>query len=63
MVTIGQRGVTQDWQRIKFYGKSTDQKPLVEFSGEKIGNASMFYEMDTKKSFLYDEEMHEWIEQ
>lgn len=33
-----------------FYGLSTDVKPVG------VGNASSFYEMDTKKLFMFDEE-------
>ena len=27
-----------------------------------IGNASTYYEMDSKKLFIYDEENHQWFE-
>lgn len=41
----------------EMYGRSTDEKPT------NVGNASTFYEMDTKKVFLFDEEKKTWIEQ
>ena len=41
----------------ELYGLSTDEKPI------DVGNASAFYEMDTKKVFLFDEENKTWIEQ
>lgn len=39
------------------YGLSTDEKPT------DVENASTFYEMDTKKIFLFDAENHRWLEQ
>lgn len=49
----------------ELYGLSTDEKPMGYLSKEqaKLGNGSSFYEMDTKKIFLYDEENKRWIEQ
>ena len=38
-------------------GLSTDEKPL------NVGNASTFYEMDTKKVFMFDAENKKWHEQ
>lgn len=63
MITLEQRGQKQNWNTLKLFGKSTDTKPTHEVKGEKIGNASTFYEMDTKKLFMYDEETHDWIPQ
>lgn len=40
-----------------FIGPSTDTKPV------NVKNASTFYEMDTKKLFLFDEENGVWLEQ
>lgn len=37
-------------------GLSTDQKPT------NVCNASIFYEMDTKKMFVFDAENHVWHE-
>ena len=36
------------------YGKSTDVKPT-----NRIGNGSVFYEIDTSKTYLFDEEHKE----
>ena len=36
------------------YGKSTDVKPT-----ERIGNGSVFHEIDTSKTYLFDEEHKE----
>lgn len=38
-------------------GLSTDTKPT------DVPNASTFYEMDTKKIFLFDEQNKRWLEQ
>lgn len=39
------------------YGLSTDTKPT------DVGNASTFYEMDTRKLFMFDAENGIWLEQ
>ncbi len=43
----------------EFYGLSTDDKAKAE----DPRNADVFYEMDTKKIFLYDQENGRWLEQ
>lgn len=43
--------------RAEIHGKSTDEKPL------NYANASVFYEMDTQKVFMFDAEDKVWIEQ
>lgn len=53
MVTIKHEGNTNT-----YFGLSTDTKP----SGTGL-NGSFYYEMDTKKVFLYDEENSRWIAQ
>lgn len=40
-----------------FYGLYTDVKPT------DANNADIFYEMDTKKVFLFDAENKVWLEQ
>lgn len=50
--TYGVRCATAD-----MYGLSTDTKPT------NVGNASTFYEMDTKKLFMFDAENDVWLEQ
>lgn len=42
----------------EYYGTSTDTKPV-----DGVNNADMFYEMDTKKLFLFDAENKKWLEQ
>lgn len=44
--------------RGEFYGKAGDVKPT-----EGVKNADIFYEMDTKKGYLFDEETGTWLEQ
>lgn len=40
-----------------FIGLSTDTKPT------DVNNASTFYEMDTKKLYLFDAQNQQWLEQ
>lgn len=47
----------------EFYGLSTDEKPIGHFEGVEVVNGSYFYEMDTKKIYMFDEENQTWIEQ
>lgn len=39
------------------YGLSTDEKPM------DVGNASTFYEMDTKTLYMYDAQNKIWLAQ
>lgn len=39
------------------YGLSTDEKPM------DASNATVFWEMDTGKMFLFDEQNKVWLEQ
>lgn len=45
---------------MELYGLSTDEKPIEKMGTIGIGNASTFYEMDTQKAYIYDEENHKW---
>lgn len=47
----------------EFVGKSTDSKPTVTADGFPVNNGSIFYEMDTKKFYMYDADTNTWIEQ
>ena len=47
---------------MELYGLSTDEKPIKKMGTVFIGNASTYYEMDSKKLFIYDEENHQWFE-
>lgn len=42
----------------EYCGLSTDEKPT-----EKVDNAAVFYEMDTKNLFLFDAQNKVWLEQ
>lgn len=42
---------------VEVYGLSSDEKPT------DVCNASVFYEMDTKKMFMFDEKNQQWLEQ
>lgn len=48
---------TADCVPTDFIGLSTDAKPT------NVNNASTFYEMDTKKLFLFDAQNQLWLEQ
>ena len=41
----------------EYRGLSTDKKPT-----ERVGNGSVFFEMDTCKVFMFDEKAKKWIE-
>ena len=41
----------------EFRGLSTDEKPI-----DRVGNGSVFIEIDTGKVFMFDEENKEWKE-
>ena len=45
----------------EFRGLSTDDKPTT-FEGKKIGNGSIFVEMDTEKIYFYDLHSETWKE-
>ena len=46
-------------QIVELRGLSTDTKP-TEIGGIKVGNGSIFVEIDTGNIFLYDQENEEW---
>lgn len=45
-------------KRSEYFGKSTDTKPTTG-----VMNADIFYEMDTRKVFLFDADDSVWLEQ
>lgn len=47
----------------EFFGLSKDEKPVGKHNGIKIINGSVFTEIDTKKTYMFDEENQAWIEQ
>ena len=49
-------GAIKSVDRVEAYGLSTDTKPT-----QNIANASVFFEMDTREVFFFDEENGHWI--
>lgn len=47
---------------LELVGLAADTKPTSTFKDCKISNGSKFLEMDTKKTYLFDEENTEWKE-
>lgn len=62
MITLNKYADKPDKAYIELYGLSTDNKPIEKFKNTLLKNGSIFYEMDTKKAFIYDEENHQWWE-
>lgn len=62
MVSIKDYGGQPANACMDLFGLSTDEKPLITYEGKQIENASTFYEMDTGKCYLYDEENYRWLE-
>ena len=64
MITI--TGMDKFNNTISMSALSIDVKPIENFEFEnvnyKIRNGSTFYEMDTKKAYMYDEENHLWYD-
>lgn len=60
MISFNRYGdqINRAWMEL--YGLSTDEKPINKFENKYIGNSSTFYEIDTKKAYIYDEENHKW---
>lgn len=58
MVTLNRAAYQSQPRNSDFYGKSTDIKPV-----DGIRNGDVFYEIDTQKVFMFDEETKSWIEQ
>lgn len=62
MITLNKYSDRPNRSYMELYGLSTDEKPVEKFEGTFIGNASTFYCMDNKETFIYDEENHRWLE-
>lgn len=60
MITLNEYGNKTNRVWLELFGLSTDEKPIERFEDIFIGNASTYYEMDTKKAYIYDEENHKW---
>ena len=60
MITVNNTRVNRFEQSIDdLVGLSTDTKPIKA----SIENGSTFYEMDTKKVYMFDKENQIWLEQ
>ena len=62
MITLNKYGNRENRVWLELYGLSTDEKPIEKFDDIFIGNSSKYYEMDTKNTFMYDEENKKWWE-
>ena len=62
MITLNKYSDRPNRSYMELYGLSTDAKPIKKFEGTFIGNASIFYCMDSKETFIYDEENHKWLD-
>ena len=62
MITCNKYADSPNRSWMELYGLSTDKKPIKKMGTVFIGNASTYYEMDSKKLFIYDEENHQWFE-
>ena len=64
MITIG--NIDKFNNTLAIYALSTDVKPLetIKFKGVdyRVTNASTFYEIDTKKTTMFDEENRIWYD-
>ena len=66
MISITKTDTIKDTKEGKIFtgelrGLSTDSKP-TEINGLKIGNGSVFIEIDTENIVFYDGENEEWKE-
>lgn len=62
MITLNKYGNRENRVWLELYGLSTDEKSIEKFDDIFIGNSSTYYEMDTKNTFMYDEENKKWWE-
>lgn len=58
MITVEKIGGANNKSCAEIRGLSTDTKPTVG-----VPNGSTFYEFDTVKLYVYDEESSTWLEQ
>lgn len=63
MITIIRSDAQTGGELFTFAGLSADEKPVTSYSGTAISNGSVFIEIDTGKSYMYDAEGEEWNEQ
>lgn len=58
MVTLNKVGYHNNLRNAEFYGNSSDIKPI-----EEVPNGSVYFEMDTSLTYLFDEENKVWHQQ
>lgn len=63
MITLQKYGGSMNRVVCEIVGLSTDEKPTDTVEGITITNGSTFYEMDTKRLFMYSSETKTWLEQ
>ena len=62
VITKSARVSTRGPRLYSFVGKSSDDKPTAEEKPD-MALGSDFYEMDTGKLFMYDDETETWLKQ
>ena len=60
MVTCNKIADKSNNNYLELYGLSTDVKPTDTVDNLKIKNGSTFYEMNTKRCFIFSEENATW---
>lgn len=60
MVELNQQGEIKNQNEMFFTGLSTDEKPL-KYNGITPPQFSMFYEIDTGDTYIFDAESKTWI--
>lgn len=63
MITIIRSDAQTGGELFTFAGLSADEKPVTSYNGTMISNGSVFIEIDTGKSYMYDAEGEVWSEQ
>lgn len=67
MVSAAKKTTVNSWVQneaiFEFFALSTDTAPTETFNNIKILNGSSLKEIDTGKSYLYDQENDTWEEQ
>ena len=61
MVTVDRIAGQSNGRSSDFRGLSTNTKP-TKATGKEVENGSTYFEMDTSKVFMYDEENDTWHE-
>lgn len=62
MITLSRASFQTVEKVAEFSGLATDEKP-TKCGGYIIPNGSIFYEMDSQDTYMFDAENEEWIKQ